>query len=344
MMTLPKIDRRTWLALWAQGRRRNRLRFGHPALLPAPVLRAAYPDLLRWDWVLLDPFKWNVWMSLDGGGSWTLIEDYWTYGDARQFSPDGGHLLYFIVGVDEAGNEITRRSNIVRPDDAPVPSPLLTGLAAYWDGDSPWDALGNVELKQAGGGMFGSDQSLPGWTEGPVLEAFSESDLFYSKDPVFDHYSARTVNCWFYLNNWQGMFLLSDMSDDGVGYCTALGIRFCPNSYFYQFYNAYADGWDSPILSLSEDYFNYWFMVTLTSDDNEVRVYINGVLSGTLAKTGPTVTYTGEGPESFYVNGPHPWGNMIGWACYLGVWDRVLDPSELETLYNNGTGRAFAGL
>ena len=221
MATLLKINRRLWLALQAQKHRRARVH----RLLPAPVLRAAYPDLLQWDWDLPNPYKWNVWMSLDGGASWMLVEDYWTYGDGRQFAPDGGSELYYIVGVDEFGREITEHSNVIRPDDALVPSPLLTGLTAYWDGDSPWDALGNVELQQAGGGMFGSDQSLPGWTEGPVLEAFNESDLFYCKDPVFDHYSARTVNCWFYLNNWQGMFLLSDMSDDGVGYCTALAAR-----------------------------------------------------------------------------------------------------------------------
>ena len=145
MMTLPKINRRTWLALWAQGRRRNRLRFGHPALLPAPVLRAAYPDLLRWDWDLANPHKWNVWTSLNGGASWFLTEDYWMYGDARQFAPDGGSEFYFIVGVDAAGVEITERSNWIRPDDAvpPVPQSVIglqlwtrvESLAGMSDGD-----------------------------------------------------------------------------------------------------------------------------------------------------------------------------------------------------------------
>lgn len=145
MMTLPKINRRTWLALWAQGRRRNRLRLGHPALLPAPVLRAAYPDLLRWDWDLPNPYKWNVWLSWDGGVNWLLIEDYWMYGDARQFAPDGGSEFYFIVGVDAAGVEITERSNWIRPDDAvpPVPQRVIglqlwarvESLAGMSDGD-----------------------------------------------------------------------------------------------------------------------------------------------------------------------------------------------------------------
>ena len=145
MLTLPKIDRRGFLALWAQDRRRKRVRGALPTLLPAPVLHAAYPDLLQWDWNLPNPFKWNVWMSLDGGVSWMLIEDYWMYGDARQFAPDGGSEFYFIVGVDAAGVEITERSNWIRPDDAvpPVPQSVfglqlwtrVESLAALADGD-----------------------------------------------------------------------------------------------------------------------------------------------------------------------------------------------------------------
>ena len=315
-------------------------------LLPAPVLRAAYPDLLQWDWDLLDPFKWNVWMSLDGGVSWMLVDDYWTYGADRQFAPDGGSELYYIVGVDEFGNEITEHSNLICPDDALAPVTLLTGLSAYWDGDSNLDQVGLVEMQQADSGVFGSSQLLPDGSAGLVLEAFNESDLFYSKSAVFDDFSARTVNCWFNLLNWQGMFLLTDASDDGVGYGTGVGIRFCPNSGFYEYFNTYAGGWDGATVYLDWDTVDcgLWFMLTLTSDDNEIRVYINGVWSGTLAKSSPTVTYTAEGPESFYVNGPHPWGNMIGQACYLGVWGRVLDGSEINSLYNNGDGRAFAGL
>ena len=60
------LQRRTWLTT---RRRKDRL-------LPAPVLRAQFPDKLAWDWNYPNPYKWNVWMSLNGGASWTLIEDY----------------------------------------------------------------------------------------------------------------------------------------------------------------------------------------------------------------------------------------------------------------------------
>ena len=129
------FQRQTWLA---NQRRKHRL-------LPVPVLRAAYPDLLQWDWDLPNPYKWNVWMSLNNGSSWMLVEDYWMYGDARQFAPDGGSEFYFIVGVDAAGVEITERSNWIRPDDAvpPVPQSVIglqlwarvESLAGMSDGD-----------------------------------------------------------------------------------------------------------------------------------------------------------------------------------------------------------------
>ena len=131
MLTLPKINRRTWLVLWAQDRRRSRVRAAQATLLPAPVLRAAYPDLLQWDWELADPFKWNVYVSPDGGATFSMPEDYWVNGDAREFAPDGGSELHFIVGVDANGREITVRSNPICPDDCSPPTPPAQDFTGY---------------------------------------------------------------------------------------------------------------------------------------------------------------------------------------------------------------------
>ena len=124
-LKLPALPRRN--APWTPFQRRTWLaeRRHHHRLLPAPVLRPEYPDKLAWNWSLPNPYKWNVWMSLDGGTSWMLVDDYWTYGDGRRFAPDGGFELYYIVGVDASGNEITEHSNLARPDDAPVPQMFM---------------------------------------------------------------------------------------------------------------------------------------------------------------------------------------------------------------------------
>ncbi len=136
---LQLLSRGRWLATWLQGRRRKR----QHKLLPAPVLRPAYPSLLQWDWNLANPYKWNVWLSLDAGVTFFMPEDYWMYGDARQFAPDGGGEPHFIVGVDASGKEITQRSNAVRPDDAPAPvtAPSIVGGNYEWEATTPgwWD-------------------------------------------------------------------------------------------------------------------------------------------------------------------------------------------------------------
>lgn len=94
------------------------------------MLRAVNPDLLAWDWERTNPFRWQVWLSLDGGATFILPDGYWLPGDGRQFAPDGEEL-HLIVGVDAAGREITGRSNAVQPSDAPAPpaippTPVLT--------------------------------------------------------------------------------------------------------------------------------------------------------------------------------------------------------------------------
>lgn len=145
--TLPNVSRKGWLATWLQRRRRARAN----GLLPAPVLRAQYLTLLVWDWSLANPHKWNVWTSLDGGVSYFLTEDYWHYGDSRQFAPDGGSEFYLIVGVDVTGKEITHRSNAVRPDDAIAP-PEIAGGNAEWESTSPgwWDVYIDWTFNHAG--------------------------------------------------------------------------------------------------------------------------------------------------------------------------------------------------
>ncbi len=87
----------------------------------APKLSPEYPTMLTWKWHHENPYRWNVYSLLYGGTTEVLVDDYWAWGSARQFGPDGGSAPMFIVGVDQFGTEITGRSNIVRPDDAPDP-------------------------------------------------------------------------------------------------------------------------------------------------------------------------------------------------------------------------------
>jgi hypothetical protein len=136
MMTLPKINRRGWLATWLQDRRRAR----QHRLLPAPVLAAAYPDLAVWSWDYPNPAYWYAYHQHADGEPFTY--DDRGAGTDRQYAPDGGQYLMFIVGVDADGNEVTERSNAVRPDDAvpPPDAPVITNGGYEWGATSGGEA------------------------------------------------------------------------------------------------------------------------------------------------------------------------------------------------------------
>jgi len=330
MMTLPKINRRTWLALWAQGRRRNRLRFGHPALLPAPVLRAAYPDLLRWDWELPNPHKWNVWTSLDNGASWFLTEDYWMYGDARQFAPDGGSELYYIVGIDDTGREITLHSNIIRPDDAPVPPNLHDGLLAYWSMDSPDtsepDLSGNNNYLQSDaspkvGGIRGmaydAGGDTGGWWPGMTCVGYPLNgigdysfSLWVSGNmpmggPLISAGNLFVVNGW---NQGGGMQDITLHPYDGDTNSINMGLA----------WGYSPEGWSH---------------LVITKSDTQVCFYFNGALVG------------------FADVSEFPYESLMDQICIgtagsglideVGCWQRVLSADDVAQLNNYGSGLPY---
>ena len=164
------LQRRTWLA--------EQRRKAH--LLPGPVLRPKYPDLIAWDWDLANPYKWNFLMSLDGGATYIQIEDYWMYGADRQFAPDGGGELYYAVGVDRDGKEITQHSNIVRPDDAPAPinAPVLIDAGYGWYDGPPMYADIEVSLSFDAGSYPAAGMEIWISRDGGAFELYTTMDSF----------------------------------------------------------------------------------------------------------------------------------------------------------------------
>jgi len=128
------LQRRTWLA---ERRRRSR------CLLPAPVLVAAYPDLAVWTWDYPDPAYWYAYHQHAEGEPFTY--DDRGAGTDRQYAPDGGQYPMFIVGCDASGNEITERSNAVRPEDAQPPAPVLVSLGKVLS-ETTWRAVAPVAV------------------------------------------------------------------------------------------------------------------------------------------------------------------------------------------------------
>jgi hypothetical protein len=111
------------------------------------VLTAAYPDLAVWTWDYPNPAYWYAYHQHAVGEPFTY--DDRGAGTDRQYAPDGGQYLMFIVGCDANGNEVTQRSNTVRPADAQPPvllnAPDLVSLGTV-AGDTTWRAVAPVAV------------------------------------------------------------------------------------------------------------------------------------------------------------------------------------------------------
>ena len=330
ILTLPTLNRRGFLALWAQDRRRKRVRGALPTLLPAPVLRAAYPDLLRWDWSLANPFKWNVWMSMDGGNSYILIEDYWMYGDARQFAPDGGGELYYIVGIDETGREITQHSNIIRPDDAPVPPNLLNGLLAYW----AMEALDTTEPDLSGNNNYLQSDASPkvsgliglaydaggdsgGWWPGmtcigyPLDGAGDYSFSLWVSGNMPVNGVLLSAGNLFVVNGWNQGGSMQDITvhpfDDGTNSIN-LGLGWGYNPV----------GWSHLVFTKSATLFSFYFNGSLVGWADVSAFPYSSMMDQIAIGTGGS-----------------------GLIDEVGLWTRELSAAEVAWLYNGGAGLPY---
>lgn len=81
---------------------------------------------------------------------------------------------------------------------------------------------------------------------------------------------------------------------------------------------------------------NNWKNVVYTNDNNNLKVYIDGVLISTTANNGTTI---GASSDPLYFGGPNQPntstdGYFAGKLDDIGIWNRALTPQEVTDLYN----------
>ena len=330
---------RGWLATWAQDRRRERL-------LPAPVLVATWPSLATWAWTYANPERWNAYNSLDGGLTYQF--DDWVVGSGRQYAPDGGQHLMFIVGVDANGREITHRSNAVRPDDAAAPVNLNTNLLAYWALD---EAENEVRLDATPNGRdlaeadpFGNGSPTVYQTSGFIGNAatFDQSwgwSLMNYSLPQFVT-GDFSLSFWF---RWEwgwydhqallcvGATLILDLLNNDGAVLVSLRDQSGGDNYTQM---------QTPYDSVPEF---AWTHCAVVKNGSAVRVYLNGVESVMGNVVGAVVpTGSGNFAANDFATGIEPWGYpLIGALDELAVWQRALSAAEVSELYNYGDGLAY---
>ncbi len=303
---------------------------------------AKYPDLLVWKWPFENPERWNVYLSLDSGATYQFFD--WQAGYQRQHAPDGGSEMMYIVGVDAFGREITHRSNVVRPDDAPVLC-FLDGLEAYFGLDEHsgnWlDIIGGQELVVVGDGSpdrvdgkHGNAIQLNG--DGASLLSTQDTTLF---SPTADGFS---VSFWIDFSNLndpnQETYLLSVWQDQGwpdgsswhiCSYCPAdgaLAVEILNGSF--------------ASLPVPVDFNQGWVHLCLVYDGFQGvwTFYVNGTVAFSFSHGFRFVAgRLGIGADTFPITPP-----AQGIYDELAFWSRDLSADEVAQLYNNGVGLFFS--
>ena len=82
---------------------------------------------------------------------------------------------------------------------------------------------------------------------------------------------------------------------------------------------------------------NIWYFVAATYDQQNVKLYVNGVLDKTCPFTAPIKTLAANTYIGRALNDDTLW-NFPGIIDEVGIWDRALTPEEVTSLYNGGSG------
>ena len=281
-------------------------------------------------------------MSMDGGNSYFLVEDYWGYGDARQFAPDGGGELYYIVGIDDSGREITKHSNIVRPDDAPDIA-LLNGLVAHFGLDETTgdyvDEVGGQVLQLVNGsalrvaGLQGLAVELDG--SGGSLLSSADTTAF---SPTADGF---TISFWANLSDLVDAsattYLLSVWQD--YGWPSGSSWHIC--SYDPSGGNHALEIIDPAfrVLPFAADLTAGWVHLCVTFEplSSTWTIFANGAAVaadtfGFVSAVGRLGLGADTAPMACVTQGIYD---------ELAFWSRALNADEVGALYNAGSGLAY---
>lgn len=334
---LPTVRRNAWLATWLQDRRRRR------SLAPAPELEAVYPSFIAWTWNYPNPAGWNVYQSFDEGVTFQVEEAGFT-ATAREYAPADGSLPTFIVGVDENGAEVTRRSRIVVPSDAPYISPFWDGLVAYFNLDEAGEYDDAIDSAGVMGSLAATDSIPLVASAGPGghdARDFGVGGVYAGYQMFQDNFVALTtfpftINIWHYQTDNGGQTLLA-----------AGGLNFYGFSLFvatdggWFAFGLSGDGWSSGtgVVNAAQNP-SQWNMFSFVFTETDFWAYLNGTEMSSGTHSGGA---SFADVDSTFQLSPLPW-TCDGPLAMLGMWSRALSAGEVLSLFNSGGGLSYGEL
>jgi hypothetical protein len=87
---------------------------------------------------------------------------------------------------------------------------------------------------------------------------------------------------------------------------------------------------------------NEWRHIGMASSENEIKLYVDGVLAATYDTSSITGSFK-SGLNTIGANWDGNFAQVIGQVDAVGYWNRALSDAEVAELYNSGTGIELEG-
>jgi len=218
---------------------------------------------------------------------------------------------------------------------------LRNGLIAYYPLDTDTDDY-------SGSGLNGANNGTT-QTTGNVDGAYSLNGSTYiniSNDSSFENISQLSISSWVNLYNFEPC---CGGNEDGFILAKGDGLWWNP-TYALGYYKtgtpntALFNVKGTPLPGTTELIAGTWYHLVGTYDGSTMKLYVNGVLEGTVGRSGPIIP---DGCD-LVIGGSNLGGcgfqgmfTVNGKVDEVALYSRALSESEVADLYNDGSGRSL---
>jgi len=247
-----------------------------------------------------------------------------------QFDENTGITAYDSSGNGNSGILVNSPTYIAIPTYLNQMA-LTTGLIVYYPLDSDTnDHSGSSNINATRHGATADAGKING---GYLFNGSSDyvnvngSDYIISNSAIPFGAGPFTVSTWVNANTLSSNYRRVITADGDY-----LILRLNSSNNWEIYYNDRVTGWN-PSVAASLD---AWTMLTLSKDENGILKFYK---DGSLVDSNPGAT--GDLSQRTVSIGASSGENFSGSIDEVGIWNRALSPSDVQSLWNNGSGRSL---